>query len=94
MNLSLRFRFAMLLFPVLLLSAAGARAAGGLLGIDHRLTYDDSGIWNRTRQKQIFVVMVLTTVGVALDWYAHSRKVPLLIEILPHGIAVGPHTHF
>lgn len=43
-----------------------AMAAGGPLGIDHRLHYDNSGIWNRTRQKQIFVLTALTTVGGAL----------------------------
>ncbi|MGH8224870.1 MAG: phosphatase PAP2 family protein [Gammaproteobacteria bacterium] len=43
-----------------------AQAGGGLLGIDHRLAYDDSGIWNRTRQKQIFALAALVTVGGAL----------------------------
>ena len=27
-------------------------------------------------------------------WYAHSRDVPVMIELLPHGVAVGLHTQF
>ena len=46
--------------------ASSAWAAGGPLGIDHRISYDNSGIWKRTRQKQIFVLAALTTVGGAL----------------------------
>lgn len=189
-----------------------ALAAGGPLGIDHRLGYDDSGIWSIARQNQVFGLAVLTTIGgalwqgsedrlgrtfwqstdalliggastfvlkrifqrprpsqvndpnlwfqgccgndsfpsgrvtsmaamvtpfvleyhknypwvwalealplyasiarlktqrhwqtdvlagwaigTAIGWYTHSRKVPLLIEILPHGFAVGLHVHF
>jgi len=33
-------------------------------------------------------------VGGLSGWYAHSRDVPILIELLPHGIAVGLHTQF
>ena len=28
-------------------------------------------------------------IGGLAGWYAHSRKVPILIEILPHGVMVG-----
>src|SRR5664279_2238963 len=34
----------------LALTTATAANAGGLLGIDHRLNYDDSGIWKRRNQ--------------------------------------------
>ena len=54
------------LVPLVLLMAATAHAAGGPLGIDHRLHYDDSGIWKRNHQKQIFVMTALATVGGAL----------------------------
>ena len=33
-------------------------AAGGLLGIDHRLSYDDSGIWKRSNQTTLLNLMV------------------------------------
>jgi len=28
-------------------------------------------------------------VGGLSGWYAHSRDVPILIELLPHGVAIG-----
>lgn len=46
--------------------AAGSAAAGGPLGIDHRVAYDDSGIWNRNVQKGLAAGMALTTVGGAV----------------------------
>ena len=33
-------------------------AGGGPLGIDHRLSYDDSGIWKRSNQTALFDLMV------------------------------------
>ena len=33
-------------------------------------------------------------VGGLSGWYAHSRDTPILIEILPHGFAVGFKTQF
>ena len=33
-------------------------------------------------------------VGGLSGWYAHSRDVPILIEILPHGFRVGLKTSF
>jgi hypothetical protein len=33
-------------------------------------------------------------VGGLSGWYAHSREVPILIELLPHGIAVGWRSQF
>jgi membrane-associated phospholipid phosphatase len=40
-----------------------AHAAGGPLGIDHKLHYDNHGIWKRTTQKDLQYAMVLTVVG-------------------------------
>jgi undecaprenyl-diphosphatase len=33
-------------------------------------------------------------VGGLSGWYAHSRDTPILIELLPHGVAVGLHKQF
>lgn len=33
-------------------------------------------------------------IGTALGWYAHIRKVPILIMVLPHGFGVGIHARF
>jgi len=39
-------------------------------------------------------VLVGWAIGTALGWYAHSRKVPIWISVLPHGFAVGVRVHF
>ena len=39
-------------------------------------------------------VVVGWAVGGLSGWYAHTRDLPLMIEILPHGVAVGLHTQF
>lgn len=43
-----------------------AAQAGGPLGIDHPVAYDDSGIWNRNVQKGVAASVALTTIGGAL----------------------------
>ncbi|MBW8851390.1 MAG: phosphatase PAP2 family protein [Xanthomonadales bacterium] len=48
------------------LSVLHAAHAGGPLGIDHTVAYDDSGIWNRNVQKGVAAGVALTTVGGAL----------------------------
>ncbi len=40
--------------------------AGGPLGIDHLVTYDNSGIWNRTYQKDLAAGAALTVIGGAI----------------------------
>jgi membrane-associated phospholipid phosphatase len=54
----------------LLLAALGAapaaRAGGGPLGIDHRLTYDNSGIWARSNQNALIAVLLVGEVGGAV----------------------------
>ena len=58
----------------LLLSFAGSSlAAGGPLGIDHRLNYDDSGIWKRSYQLRLLDFMALGMVGGALWEGGESR---------------------
>jgi hypothetical protein len=51
---------------ILLLSCTPAFAAGGPLGIDHRLPYDDSGIWARHDQLLLEDAVIVTEVGGAL----------------------------
>ncbi len=43
-----------------------AAQAGGPLGIDHPVAYDDSGIWNRNVQKGVAAGVALTTIGGAV----------------------------
>ena len=49
-----------------LLSSFPAWAGGGPFGIDHRLNYDDSGIWNRSIQKNLAMGVALATIGGAV----------------------------
>ena len=49
----------LLLTTYLTLICTGAYAAGGPLGIDHRLSYDDSGIWKRSNQLTLLNVMII-----------------------------------
>ena len=43
-----------------------AAQAGGPLGIDHRVTYDDHGIWARSYQLDLMYAMLATEAGIAL----------------------------
>ncbi|WP_136257688.1 phosphatase PAP2 family protein [Rhodanobacter lindaniclasticus] len=55
-----------LLFCVALLGPASALASGGPLGIDHRIHYDNRGIWNRSDQNVLMYGTVVTVLGGAL----------------------------
>ncbi|MDE3210774.1 MAG: phosphatase PAP2 family protein [Pseudomonadota bacterium] len=46
--------------------SCNAVAAGGPFGIDHRLHYDNSGIWKRSDQKALMYGSILTVAGGAL----------------------------
>lgn len=46
--------------------ARSAAAASGPLGIDHRLPYDDSGIWKRSDQLFLEKAVIVTELGGAL----------------------------
>lgn len=50
-----------------------ACAAGGPLGIDHLVPYDNSGIWKRSYQKDLATGTALTVVGGAL-WLGDNDK--------------------
>ena len=54
-----RFWLSLMWATYLLLICTGASAAGGPLGIDHRLSYDDSGIWKRSNQIALLEIMVI-----------------------------------
>ncbi|MFC5741170.1 phosphatase PAP2 family protein [Dyella tabacisoli] len=57
-------RFAALL--LLTLGSTAAYAGGGPFGIDHRLHYDNSGIWKRSDQQILLYGTVLSVAGGAL----------------------------
>ena len=50
----------------LALLAPGLVHGGGPLGIDHKLPFDDSGIWNRSNQDLLRYGALLTTIGIGL----------------------------
>ena len=53
--------------------AAPAQAGGGPFGIDHRVAYDDSGIWKRSVQTDLSVGLGLAVVGGAL-WEGKDER--------------------
>ncbi|WP_266157589.1 phosphatase PAP2 family protein [Dyella silvatica] len=57
-------RFAVLM--LLTLSAGLAHAGGGPFGIDHRLHYDNSGIWKRSDQQIVLYGTILSVTGGAI----------------------------
>lgn len=59
----MRHLFVVLFSLATLAGGSTAYAAGGPFGIDHRLHYDNSGIWNRNNQKALMYGSILT-VGV------------------------------
>jgi undecaprenyl-diphosphatase len=61
------------LFGVAMLASGSVCAAGGPFGIDHRIHYDNSGIWKRSHQKALVYGTLVTTVGGALAFGDHDR---------------------
>lgn len=60
MRLALRFLFAIVAAGV---PFASALAGGGPFGIDHRIAYDNSGIWSRSNQKVLIGATIVTVIG-------------------------------
>ncbi|MEY4762750.1 MAG: hypothetical protein RLZZ200_2606 [Pseudomonadota bacterium] len=56
-----------------LVTAPAAVAGGGPLGIDHRVTYDDSGIWARNVQLKLEYGLLLAEAGIAAWEGGESR---------------------
>ncbi|MEO6925241.1 MAG: phosphatase PAP2 family protein [Rhodanobacter sp.] len=54
------------LFTAIMLFPAVVFAAGGPLGIDHRIHYDNSGIWKRSNQNVLIYGTLITVAGGAL----------------------------
>src|SRR5699024_4228640 len=50
-----------------------ALAGGGLFGMDHRVNYDDSGIWGEAHQNQVLAATGLFVVGAAL-WEGNDSR--------------------
>ena len=66
----------LLLAGLCLLAAAApgvARAGSGPLGIDHRINYDDSGIWGKAHQNQVLAATALFAAGGAL-WEGNDSR--------------------
>jgi len=70
----------------LLASVGAAQAAGGPLGIDHRLSYDDSGVWSRGKQLALVDALIAGEIGLGLwqggdsrlgrtDWHAIDASI-------------------
>jgi membrane-associated phospholipid phosphatase len=55
-----------LLAVLLLFATLPARAGGGLLGLDHVVPYDDSGIWARKNQNALLDLLIIGEVAGAL----------------------------
>lgn len=68
-----RLRHVVLLSGLLLAIPARSFAAGGPLGIDHRLPYDNSGIWARHNQLLLQDGVILTELGGAL-WLGGNTR--------------------
>jgi undecaprenyl-diphosphatase len=55
-----------LLFGLAIVAAPNAFAAGGPLGIDHRIHFDNRGLWKRSNQNVLIYGSLTTVVGGAL----------------------------
>jgi membrane-associated phospholipid phosphatase len=66
-------RLIITLATALLMLPSLAFAGGGPLGIDHKLHYDNHGIWKRSVQKDFQVGLVATTIGGAFLLGDHNR---------------------
>jgi membrane-associated phospholipid phosphatase len=61
------------LLVIAMLASGSACAAGGPFGIDHRLHYDNSGIWKRSNQDILMYGTIVTVAGGALAFGDNDR---------------------
>ena len=76
------------LFALLLAPMSAAVAAGGPLGIDHRLQFDDSGIWKRRNQVILQDLTAVVVVGGAL-WEGDGSRLGHTFWQSVDSVAVG-----
>jgi undecaprenyl-diphosphatase len=69
----MRARWSLAVFLFLLAGSGSALASGGPFGIDHRLHYDNSGIWKRTDQN-VLMYGTIVTVGVGALAFGDDDK--------------------
>jgi membrane-associated phospholipid phosphatase len=69
-----RARAPALLVGAALLASSASAAAGGPFGIDHRLAYDDRGIWRRNTQLVLLDSMIAGEIGCGL-WEGGRTRV-------------------
>ena len=55
------------------LSMGSASASGGPLGIDHRIGYDNSGIWNHSVEMGVLDAMIVGEIGCGVWEGGESR---------------------
>ena len=58
---------------VLVLACNPSWAGSGILGLDHPVTYDNSGIWKRSNQ-EILIYGTIATVGAGALWFGADNK--------------------
>lgn len=74
---------------VLMLSTGASVAAGGLLGLDHRLAYDNSGIWKRSYQTGLLGLMVIGEIGGGLWEGGETRLGKTLWQSIDASVLAG-----
>jgi undecaprenyl-diphosphatase len=65
-----------------------AHGAGGPLGIDHRLNYDNSGIWGRNNQNLLFGAALVGVAGAAL-WEGDASRFGHTMWQTVDAVAIG-----
>lgn len=58
---------------VFVLACSSSWAGSGILGLDHPVTYDNSGIWKRSNQ-EILIYGTIATVGAGALWFGDDNK--------------------
>src|SRR5438445_11030265 len=67
---------------LVLVCTGGALAGGGPLGIDHILSYDNSGIWKRSNQTTLVNVLIGGEIAGAICEGGETRLGPALWQAI------------